>query len=396
MKILSIIGITLLTLIIGVVVLINFIPLNWLEIGKSKDVTLGATITTINATDLIKDSRATINTNFSNLNTDKLEISTFYATTSHSNLATLNALASIGTITTGVWNGTAVTVAYGGTGSTTLASNQILLGNGTGNIKTVSGFGTSGQFLQSQGAAAAPTWVTTSVDTAANYTWTGTHLFSSNLAGSSTVQFAAAGTTTGLRLNGIQTTWPSAQGASSTVLTNNGNGDFFWTNGDWGQIAEVTSTTTSTTVNLPNIPNRTHLRVVIYVAGKGVVGQSTLLFNGDPAANYGFRYNAFSNTSTAPADVFDNGSGTSSLKLSRKALAVEQFTLDVTNYPTLFKTVTGSGAEFPDSNDSPITIINGGVWSNTTASIHTITLKTLNPLETFSAGTRITVWGKRD
>lgn len=35
-----------------------------------------STITTINATDLITDSRAVINTNFSNLNTDKIETST--------------------------------------------------------------------------------------------------------------------------------------------------------------------------------------------------------------------------------------------------------------------------------------------------------------------------------
>jgi hypothetical protein len=38
-----------------------------------RDGRLGSTITTINASDLIKDSRSTINTNFSNLNTDKLE-----------------------------------------------------------------------------------------------------------------------------------------------------------------------------------------------------------------------------------------------------------------------------------------------------------------------------------
>lgn len=50
-----------------------------------------------------------------------------------------SSLTSVGTIGTGTWNGTAVGVAYGGTGLTaTPADNQILLGNGTGfDLKTL-------------------------------------------------------------------------------------------------------------------------------------------------------------------------------------------------------------------------------------------------------------------
>src|SRR3990167_3961815 len=78
---------------------------------------LGATITTINATDTLKDSRAVINTNFTNLNTDKIEV----ATTSIGNITTLSNLSSIGTLTTGVWQATAIGVGYGGSGTTSPA-----------------------------------------------------------------------------------------------------------------------------------------------------------------------------------------------------------------------------------------------------------------------------------
>ena len=44
-------------------------------------------------------------------------------------------------------------VARGGTGNTTLTANRVLLGNGTSAV-AVAGAGTSGQFLQSNGASA--------------------------------------------------------------------------------------------------------------------------------------------------------------------------------------------------------------------------------------------------
>lgn len=93
-------------------------------------------------------------------------------------LTTAAALATVGTITSGTWNGSTLTVAYGGTGSTTLSANQILLGNGTGQLAVVNGYGTSGYYLQSQGQGAAPAWVASSIDTSIAYSWTGAHTFS--------------------------------------------------------------------------------------------------------------------------------------------------------------------------------------------------------------------------
>lgn len=185
----------------------------------------GSTITTINATDRISDSRSTINTNFANLNADKIE----NASSSIAAITTLSNLISIGTITTGVWNGTPVTVAYGGTGSTTLSANQVLLGNGTGVLKTVVGFGASGQFLTSNGAATAPTWQTSSIDQGAAYTWTGAHIFNTATTTFNATTSIAATTNSPLRLNGTNFAINNGgQTASSTTLVTNGSGSLSW------------------------------------------------------------------------------------------------------------------------------------------------------------------------
>jgi hypothetical protein len=44
----------------------------------------------------------------------------------------------LGTVATGVWNGTAVTAAYGGTGATSLTDGGVLLGSGTGAVTPMS------------------------------------------------------------------------------------------------------------------------------------------------------------------------------------------------------------------------------------------------------------------
>jgi hypothetical protein len=60
------------------------------------------------------------------------------ATTTLPNLTTLANLATVGTITTGIWNGSAIGVAYGGTGWANIAANTLLAGNGAGALATTS------------------------------------------------------------------------------------------------------------------------------------------------------------------------------------------------------------------------------------------------------------------
>ena len=71
-----------------------------------------------------------------------------------------SSITTLGTITTGVWNGTAVTVPFGGTGDTSFTAYSVICGGttSTGALQNVSGVGTSGQVLTSSGAGALPVW----------------------------------------------------------------------------------------------------------------------------------------------------------------------------------------------------------------------------------------------
>ena len=179
----------LLTMILSAIVAVGvyrYVPLDWIDALPSieKEKPYGATITTILGTDTISGSRSTINTNFANLNTDKIEV----ATTSVGNiialpgLTTAGNLVTIGTIATGRWNGIPILSAYGGTGTTTFPAYHVLIASSTGaGIMSVSGLGASGQFLTSNGAGAAPSWTTSSVDLGITYAWTNYHTFNTAL-----------------------------------------------------------------------------------------------------------------------------------------------------------------------------------------------------------------------
>jgi hypothetical protein len=64
-----------------------------------------------------------------------------------------SAITILGTVATGVWNGTAVTVPYGGTGASSLTADRILLGNGTGTIQVATALG-DGDVLIGNGSGA--------------------------------------------------------------------------------------------------------------------------------------------------------------------------------------------------------------------------------------------------
>lgn len=182
---------------------------------------LGSTITTITGTETVSYAlKTTANNNFTALNNGKIENSTttLPLITTLSGLTSAASLATVGTITSGVWSGTAILTAKGGTGSTTLAANQVLLGNGTGNIGIVSGLGTTGQLLTSNGAGSAPTWQTSAVDTTLNYNWTGTYFGAKNLNASSTVANP-------IKLNGLSIDFPNSLPATTSTMKINESGN---------------------------------------------------------------------------------------------------------------------------------------------------------------------------
>lgn len=69
-------------------------------------------------------------------------------------------ITTLGTVTTGTWNATPVTVPFGGTGDTSFTAYSVICGGttSTGNLQSVASVGTSSQVLTSNGPGALPTW----------------------------------------------------------------------------------------------------------------------------------------------------------------------------------------------------------------------------------------------
>jgi hypothetical protein len=65
-----------------------------------------------------------------------------------------SSITTLGTITTGTWNGTTVGVQYGGTGLATVTSNGVVLGNGTSALAVTAASTADGSILQAGNGAA--------------------------------------------------------------------------------------------------------------------------------------------------------------------------------------------------------------------------------------------------
>jgi hypothetical protein len=96
-----------------------------------------------------------------------------------SNLVTLSDAQTLTnkTLSTGsVWSGNAISVANGGTGATSLAANNVVLGNGTSAVQVVAP-GTNGNVLTSNGTTWQSTTPPAAFSTSADNTFTGTQTF---------------------------------------------------------------------------------------------------------------------------------------------------------------------------------------------------------------------------
>lgn len=141
---------------------------------------LGTSLTTINGTDKIKDSRSVINDNFTALNNGKIEVST----TTLPNITSLPNLTTVGAISSGAWLGTTIAVQKGGTGRTSFATNGVLYGNGVSPVGLTAA-GVDGQVLGV--SSGVPTWQSVTIDQSLAYDWTGYNTFTSASIASSSV-----------------------------------------------------------------------------------------------------------------------------------------------------------------------------------------------------------------
>jgi len=307
----------------------KYLPLNAFE---SAPTTFGSTITTIQGSDTLSASRTTINNNFASLNTGKFELSNWFATTSATQLITL------GTITTGIWNGTAIGVGYGGTGTTSPTSNQVMLGNGASGFKVVSGFGSSGQFLTSGGASTVPSWTTAAIDQAANYSWTGHHIFSSSF---TTAASSTNATSTKMWVTGLAT-------AAGTLVAANPLGQLIATSSPVSSYvgsASATSTTNTATYTqdysytasfAPTIITL-YYNLVGYVTSAARYTQGSCTYSGTSAVSgaYTTNNNASAITSAMAGigcalSAGSSGSGNNMYSIAMQSVSGNVFTIRIT------------------------------------------------------------------
>ena len=93
--------------------------------------------TTATATTLADADRVVVNDNGTMVQVALTDFETYFETALDTldNVTSASSLATVGTITSGTWEGTTVGVEYGGTGATSLTSNSLLTGNGTSAIQ---------------------------------------------------------------------------------------------------------------------------------------------------------------------------------------------------------------------------------------------------------------------
>jgi hypothetical protein len=141
----------------------------------------------------------------------------------NSAVTTLSSLASIGTITSGTWHGTAVGPAYGGTGVVNNASSTLTISGSFGTTLTVTGttsvtLPTSGTLVNT-GVTSLSSLVT--VGTITSGTWNGTAIAVS-YGGTGSTTAASALTALGAAATGATNTFTGAQIGNVTALTSSG------------------------------------------------------------------------------------------------------------------------------------------------------------------------------
>ena len=200
------------------------IPINYLAINNPfNDDKLGA-FTELTSTNLLSNFPATYNANLAKSievgTTSIPTITTLAGLTTANALTSATSLSAIGTITTGVWTGSVIGDDYGGTGFGTYSTGDILYASGANTLSKLV-IGSAGQSLVVSGGV--PAWSNPAINTAANYTWTGQHIFSAT-----TTIPASSVTNNALVLNSIPYRFPPSITASSTVLSTDASGNLSW------------------------------------------------------------------------------------------------------------------------------------------------------------------------
>ena len=356
------------------------VPATWFSVQKyfTPEPKFGAAFTTVASTDVLSDFPTAYNANLGqsantttpnswsglqqfagNSSTTKASCygSCYFGATATSSFSTAGALTLA----------TALTVANGGTGSTTLSANQVLLGSTTNAVNTVAGWGTDNYVLTSTGGTSAPAWELAQSDQSLNYSWTGRQLFT---VGATTTRLVASSTAANpLILNTVSYNTPSTRGADQTVLTENGSGGLTWTRPDIDLCGETYANEATSTITVSFTP-RENLFISIFATSTSGNQNPILTFNNDAGANYGWKFSvdrAAYTTTAADTSIALLSSGTAG---RNKVFRISAFSTTSSD-----KLILWEGSEKVAAAATAPTQFEGqAIWTNRTDGIRQVQL----------------------
>ncbi len=236
------------------------------------------------------------------------------------------------------------------------------------------------------------TLASTFISTSSVYAWSALNTYNAGILTTASSTFM--GTTTipadnltnrALVLNTLAYKFPGSRAASSSVLTEDGNGNLSWISPVWTLLTSTTTAITLSAATTSTFSAKSNLMIVVQTQGGNGNNTNQIIFNGDYALNYGstrFENGNINQSTGIPGIRFD--SGTSS---------PETITFFVSNVTATRKMISWTGASNSVGISTPVLLTGSGVWNNTSNQITSVTLTGNNLANTYTAGTSIYVYG---
>lgn len=235
------------------------------------------------------------------------------------------------------------------------------------------------------------------IATSSSYTWSATHSFTGNVTTASTtatgrfITGTLVATGTSVTLGGVPYTVPSTQGASSTVLMNNGLGGLHWQLPDLSLVGSTTTTGAQSFATTTISSTVKNLRIYYYGAGMSASTDYALTFNGDANGNYA------SQSSVNNGTLWGYGAQPYIILFNSATTSIGYFVIDVTNISGTRKFVTWRGT-LQNSGSEPPTMVEGsGIWNNTSSNITAVGMQTIDGASaTLTIGSYLRVYALGD
>ena len=224
----------------------------------------------------------------------------YTASTAYAPAAGSASVTTLGTVTTGTWNATAIAAAYGGTGQTSYAVGDLLYASGTTALSKLAGVAT-GNALISGGVTTAPAWgkigLTTHVSGTLPVANGGTGVTTST--GTGNVVLSASPTLTGTA------TVASIAPSGNIAFTGTGNritADF--SNATASLRAAFQTSTTNGITTVPAIPNGTATAAYFIAHNASTVDNSSYFYMGATAGEAAIRADRTGTASYLPITFY--------------------------------------------------------------------------------------------